>query len=98
MSAISVLSTLCKMAKQAVADYLLLVGSKEHRSTDDSVHLGLRGRTWMPLPTLSEMWQQSGIYRHNALLMTDVAADFHSTRNGMHPTILKWINLWPTGR
>jgi hypothetical protein len=99
--AISLLSTLGKMAEKAVADHLSLVGEREKwwhngqcgsragRSTIDALAF-LKGA----VPN------NRRIGRHTAAIMTDVAAGFPSTtkarvlqmliENRSHPTIIRW--------
>jgi hypothetical protein len=107
--AISLLSTVGKMAEKAVADYLSLVGeengwwhngqcgSRAGRSTIDALAY-LRG----------EVNKNRRRGRYTAVLMTDVAAAFPSTskqrvvkmliKHKAHPTIIRWVNNWLTDR
>jgi hypothetical protein len=107
--AISLLSTLGKMAEKAVADHLSLVGEREKwwhngqcgsragRSTIDALAF-LKGA----------VTNNRRIGRHTAVIMTDVAAAFPSTtkarvlqmliENRSHPTIIRWVDQWLTNR
>jgi hypothetical protein len=107
--AISLLSTVGKMAEKAVADYLSLVGeengwwhngqcgSRAGRSTIDALAY-LRG----------EVNKNRRRGRHTAVLMTNVAAAFPSTsrqrvvemliKHKAHPIIIRWVNNWLTDR
>jgi hypothetical protein len=107
--AISLISTIGKMAEKAVVDYLSLMG--EQRGWWHAGQCGSRaGRS--TIDTLAFLKRQVAnsrrIGRHTALLMTDVAAAFPSTtkdrvvsmlsRKGAHPTIVRWVNSWLTDR
>jgi hypothetical protein len=107
--AISLLSTIGKMAEKAVVDYLSLMG--EQRGWWHAGQCGSRaGRS--TIDTLAFLKRQVAnsrrIGRHTALLITDVAAAFPSTtkdrvvsmlsRKGTHPTIVRWVNSWLTDR
>jgi hypothetical protein len=107
--AISLLSTLGKMAEKAVADHLSLVGEREKwwhngqcgsragRSTIDALAF-LKGA----------VTNNRRVGRHTAVIMTDVAAAFPSTtkaralqmliENRSHPTIIRWVDQWLTNR
>jgi hypothetical protein len=107
--AISLLSTIGKMAEKAVADHLSLVGeqkgwwhkgqcgSRAGRSSIDALAF-LKG----------QVTDNRKIGRHTALLMTDVAAAFPSTtknrvvsmliKKDVHPTLIRWVHSWLTDR
>jgi ribonuclease HI len=107
--AISLLSTLGKMAEKAVADYLSLVGEREKwwhsgqcgsragRSTIDALAY-LKGA----------VTNNRRMGRHTAVIMTDVAAAFPSTskarvlqmltQNRTHHTIVRWVDNWLSDR
>jgi hypothetical protein len=106
--AISLLSTLEKMAEKAVADYLSLVGEK-----DKWWHTRQCGST-AGRSTIEALAYLKGAVvsnrrmgRHSAVIMTDVAAAFPSTtkarvlqmliRNQTHPIIIRWVDQWLTG-
>jgi hypothetical protein len=105
--AISLLSTIGKMAEKAVADYLSLMG--EQTGWWHKGQCGSRAAR-STIDTLAYMKQQvtsnRRIGRHTALLMTNVAAAFPSTtrsrvvvmlaRKGVHPTVVRWVNSWLT--
>jgi ribonuclease HI len=107
--AISLLSTVAKMAEKAVADYLSLVG--EEKGWWHNGQCGSRaGRSTIDaLAYLQGMVHRNRRKnKHTAIIMTDVAAAFPSTSrqrvvkmlvdNGAHPTIIRWVNGWLTNR
>jgi hypothetical protein len=107
--AISLLSTIGKMAEKAVADHLSLIG--EQKGWWHKGQCGSRaGRSSIDALAFlkRQVTDNRKIGRHTALLMTDVAAAFPSTtknqvvsmliKKNVHPTLIRWVHSWLTDR